>query len=363
MVARNGTGSGRAAHYEISLALEPGITINLSQRGTADRMLSNGEFIITGKACLMLGAREAWAKVQAIVNELGGVIGDDMVNRIDVAADCPGLDVEVLQEAIQAGRFTSTSRRKPMLAGVAGTDDGGEGFAIGNRSRIFVRAYDKLADLKTDKHNELTRRATVDRRFGGHLPAAATRVEWEVHREWLAEQALRPDGDCCEAECFCERCRNEGEAPRVLAFDRVSDVFDRLPLLMRKLTGFDGENLLPYAPFRLTEHRVDKLNNNQKRAGLMPEWGRIIADVVAWSGEAAGELVRIARETIAPKARCRMVSSQIAAQVVQRGVLVESEVDLYREIGRMLAVAGGMDYVREKMRHHAQRFGVAFAGG
>ncbi len=110
----------------------------------------------------------------------------------------------------------------------------------------MLRVYDKLEEMIAKRDAEKLA-AMKARRWGG-LPEDATRVEWELGRGWLKQHGI----------------------------DTVEDYFRKRGSLVRKLC---------HDWFRLTDGPVNREQNHQSRARVLPLWRDVQRALGDWAGK------------------------------------------------------------------------------
>ena len=198
-------------------------------------------------------------KFQAeIISALGGEIIDGWFKRIDVCLDIAHkLLMRILLSSFREGRYITSSRTRipPRLTC----------FEIASKG-IRLRVYDKLAEMQTHKHNNAYRAAML-RRWGGVVPQHATRVEYQLRKEWLYALNLHT-------------------VPRVLA---------RLHEVVAACTA-DG----PRSFFRMTKKYPDAKNGNHSHAKTDPVWEWIISAMREGSSDIMSPPVRVKKRKPRP---------------------------------------------------------------
>jgi hypothetical protein len=110
-VHERGMGSGRASRLEFRLEWR-GVTIGISHRNEATRLLSNFYLKVTGEQCLILGVEKVRETVGTWLSEWGGTLIDEWIRRLDLCLDAPNLNLhDRVFPACQAGQYVSTMRR------------------------------------------------------------------------------------------------------------------------------------------------------------------------------------------------------------------------------------------------------------
>lgn len=323
-----GTGRGRESYCAYWISCGPGgcVWVQVDPRESDGRHLYNGRIRITGRACLLLGMEAALGMARRVVAWLGGEIKDEWVKVIHVCMDLPGVEVDEFVEPFRRRQFTTTAKEWAIRDGV----DGSTGYTVGKSSgRLRLNVYDKLADIATN-HDGVYEQAYVDRRCGGAKPPAATRVEYQVGREWLTEHEL----------------------------DTPEDVLGRLADLVSKLTAAEGDEA--YAFFRLTDQVPDRANKNQQRAGVLQLWACVVDEFRRRIGEPVGRLGRIVREKIKDDRATKTVVSYVTRMAAAWDRLCETGEDVVDVLRDMIArhKLEEEGYIGERWEKHAREAGT-----
>jgi hypothetical protein len=281
-----GMGTGRQARlpYRVEWA---GVTLGFADRPAPRRNLNNVYIKIPGRACLLLGALQARDAGHAMIADLGGKLMDEWIRRIDLCLDVTDLDLrEELFPAFLEERFITTAVNWNPWMGKGGPT----GFSVGRGSRASLNVYDKRFDA-FNRQTEDYQLAMIDRRWGGRIPDAATRVEYEIRKSWLDEYGYR-DADT---------------------------VLRDLGSIVWKLCGADSRTL-----FRMTSEMVDREGKHQSRAESMPLWAWLMSEMVKGFGVSARSLKPIRRGAMCHKRAFGMVKGLLTGVAAQRGVPCDS---------------------------------------
>jgi hypothetical protein len=294
-----GTGMGTGRQARLPYRLEwAGVTLAFADRPAPKRNLYNVYIKIPGHACLLLGARQARDAAHAMLADLGGKLMDEWVRRIDLCLDIRGLDLrdELFPSFMEERFITNAVSWNPWMG-----KGGPTGFSIGRGGRTSLNVYDKLLDSLT-RQPEDYRQAMIDRRWGGQLPAAATRIEYQIRKPWLDEYGYR-DADT---------------------------VLRDLGSIVWKLCGADARTL-----FRMTTEAVDREGKHQSRAETSPLWAWLMAEMVKGIGVPTRELKPIRRSAMCYERAYRAVRGYLAGVAAYRGVPcddVEDAVEVFRTL-------------------------------
>ena len=290
-----GMGTGKQSRLEYRLEYA-GITVAASSRDKADRKLSNFYYKIPGEVCLLMGAAEARKIVQEIAASLGGVLTDEWVRRIDVCCDLADVNLrEELMVAFDQGHFLSTAKQWNAWDGSRGKT----GFTVGSRGRVLLNVYDKLLDTFS-RHDGVYQMAMKERRWGGMIPTAATRVEYQLGGEWL----------------------------RALGLKTTETVLNSLASVVAKVSGRP-----PHAFFCMTDRDPDSANHHQSRAGVLPTWARIIDTMQRLAGTPGPALCPLERGKATLKQSWSMARAYLVSAAAQLGHVIENLDDAKNVLG------------------------------
>lgn len=192
---------------------------------------------------------------------IGFTINHHVVGRADLCVDLAGVQVGEFT-ALAASGHEVTKMAEYKLVGTGTFGQNYQTYYRGNSERALMRIYNKLDETETD---EVKRQLLVERRWGGQLPEAATRVEFQVGRRTLKDQCI----------------------------DTVDQLMRRLCLLWEYLT----RDL-----YRLASVPIDRENRNHGRAGMAPIWERVRRYGHAWIERPDVEPVSIPRSKVEPQA-------------------------------------------------------------
>ena len=158
---------------------------------------------ITGEQCLIhdSGVAGLIKHIKETLRGLGSNVIKLAVSRVDLCLDLAGISVETFKNAHFNQQFSTKSRSHSGHEN-SGDDapdsidretwrylkSNGYTFYYG-RSPMQLRVYDKLAELQ-HKLKPRKWQAMINRRWGGHVPKAATRVEFEIRRERLKNYGI-----------------------------------------------------------------------------------------------------------------------------------------------------------------------------
>lgn len=295
-----GIGSGNQTHLEYRFDWR-GVLFAISQRKEPSRQLSNFYLKISGEPCLIEGAVEARKMVLEVVKVLGGVMLDEWPRRLDVCLDLPGTNLnDDLQPAFERGQFLTSAKKWNPFDG----REGKTGFVVGSRALVRCIVYDKLVDSVMN-HDPVYLQAMIDRRWNGTTPDHATRVEFQIGRDWLAnKQGIRTVDE---------------------ALFRMGDIAAR----------FLSHERIPF--FCLTSTVPDRKNKHQSRAEVLPLWDRIVTTMQTLAGERLQDLRPIRRGEITAKRGYQMIRgylTTIGAQFEMNVESLEDGIEVLKELDR-----------------------------
>lgn len=287
-----GGGRGHDSHLAFSLRMGTGgsLWIDLDPRTNAHRGLYNLRVRITGTACLCLGVEECLRALRVVLRWSGGTLEDEWVRTAHLCLDLPGVDPQGIIAPVAAGKYLTTLK----LRAVHGKDgETWESVALGKAPRLRVIVYDKLAEAHT---KDLTyQRHLIDRRWHGEKPEVATRVEYQIGRDWMQPRSI----------------------------DRLEQFFERLGDIVGQLTADDG-----YATFVVTQRKPDRANKLQGRAGRSPLWQAVAETMRRNAGPDERRLEPVQRVRISDERAIKTAMSYILKVEAARGIYCERPEDV-----------------------------------
>jgi hypothetical protein len=297
LVHEGGMGRGRATHFPFRLEWL-GATIGLADRKETSRKVANFYLKIPGEPCVIHGAQQMRAVVLALLGEFDACLEDEWFRRLDLCLDLPGCDWETTFAYVCEGKqyMGSATRSSPHREG---GDTTGFSVKTGNADLVL---YDKLRETLTKKP-EAYRHAMILNRWGGELPDHATRIEYQLRRQWFAD----------------------------LALTTVESVMGNLPNVVTRIARFEEH---PF--FVLTDCVPDREGHHQSRAGVLLEWRRAIERMRELAGKPFDKLRRIDRGMMDAKRCFQNVIGYLITALVQLGVYVESRRDLEEGFSTLL---------------------------
>lgn len=280
-----------------------GITFGMTKRYDPHDTLPSGFVRMTGEMLIALGdARAMWSKVVEWFAELGATVTTAKLSRVDMCVDLPGVAVAEFIPALRESRYiTRTKKDAEVQTTVYRTCKRETGFTMGMGT--LVRVYDKLAELK-EKGGYLTKGAwMVKNRWGGSVPDKATRIEFQLRREFLTA-------------CKCKSVDGKLVRPGI---DTVDDYFE-----MRAALG----HYLTHQWLRFCGEDFDR--RQPKRASTMPVWERVQCDMAQWTGNAAPRLYSpLKRREVSVEDLMLQCRGCMEAAAARCGLYVEQPDDLF----------------------------------
>lgn len=168
------TGGGKGPYFSFSLGYS-GISLAMQDLEAPAGESPNVRVQLGSLVLMEHGLEACWRVVQELIARLGGVILWDKLTRVDMCVDLL-LDVETFAQLKRdgcyicrgktGGEFTNGTRVETMYFG---------------RDQVVCRIYDKLAECRKDKR----KLAVLQEKRWGCLPEFATRVEFQVRRDFL----------------------------------------------------------------------------------------------------------------------------------------------------------------------------------
>lgn len=279
-------GGERGQHYDFSLKI-PGVSIGLAPRdidpGIKGRELKKASpnFVAkqTGRDCLLFGAVEGFEMASAFLEALGGRPIFKAISRGDLCLDVVNLNPQDLLALLRAQHFITIARSARPHVNLINQKE--SGFSAGQHP-LYLTVYDKVLE-QLGKTDGLYLQALIDRRWGGDIPKTATRIEFQMARNWFRDHGI----------------------------DSPEDFLTHRGTLSEKLT---------HDWFRLTDIPVDRKGKHQSRAAVHPLWAGIQAGFSEIFGPSQGELTPLAREKVQPIALAQQGRGCLAACLLQMGV-------------------------------------------
>lgn len=270
---RMGGETGPMARWRLE---RDGIAVALMNRAAPHETMPSASVRLTGDVLLLQGGADAlWQQVRGWFEAMGATITREIIGRVDVAVDLPGVDVREFYQAFAERRIiTRAKKAKEFGEGLYQVHRTGlnvTGITIGRAP--MLRIYDKLAEC-TDP---TIREALRVQRWGGEIPTTATRVEFQLRGEFLKR------GGWVEIE--------PGKRKRLRAVESFADWQNARALIVEYLTS---------KWVRFVDSIVDR--RHTERATSTPLWSRIGAALRAMWDRASEFVPRLDRDKINPEA-------------------------------------------------------------
>lgn len=310
-------GGARGQHFEFELSVD-GITLGVAKRAATENM-PNAFAQIRGRECLLLGAEQGLARIREVIDGLGGEIAYEKIGRADFCLDAAELPIDALQVAVELGSVIT--RAKGVFPNRDALDGIGTGFHAG-KNPLRLNVYDKLAEL-LPKHDDLYLQAMKDRRWFGKLPKAATRIEFQVSRQWLLNHGVSSVRNLLEKQAA------------IIAY-------------------------LVEEWFRITSEPVDRANQNHSRAETSPLWSSI-SEGFAWVfGRGQADLQPILRDKVAPLRCAKQARGCLRSYLLQCGIDIQSIRDFAVEGMRAILATFQTELEKQEFLANYQRMKTEF---
>ena len=248
------------AQYPYALLIA-GATVLLRDYPRGDAGPPDMVVIIPGQPCLHYGGQRLlhWL-YRIILDRTGCTPTDTELRRVDLALDVPGLSVAPFVEAARNRQYVKGTKR-------VSTDDGdGDAVHVGSaKSGARLTIYDKMAQARRSGQDLVE--AMRQRRWGGVIPEAATRIEFQLRSSYLRKHGIRT----------------------------LPDLLAHRAHLLYELT---------YNWFRFTTRRPHP--NNTSRTPILPEWNQVHWALRRLAGEPPDQAP--------PAVQVRRPEGQLAAQ-------------------------------------------------
>lgn len=292
--------------------------VAFSEKSSDQRQHANLLVKITGEACLLRGAIETRDLVHAMLDEMGGGITDSWLRRIDFCLDVPELSLdEWLLPAFSNEQFLTSAQRWNAWSGKQGCS----GFTVGNPKSVSLNVYDKLRH--TQKQSEAYQQGMQENRWGGRIPSAATRLEYQVRKPWLGQFGLNQSEDIliCQSSIVA----------------RLTETTNR-----------------PF--FAMTTDRVDRKNRHQSRSTRHPEWANLMGTFRQLIGTPGEPLKKIDRGRFNHARACQMLVGFATTAAANAGAYFETSTELGAFVAEIIAEAG---YGEERIKEILHRKSLA----
>ncbi len=262
-----------------------------------------------------VGHKEAWASLCDVLSQLGFVLGETVVGRVDLCTDHAGESMQQIALAEHESRMICRARKKSLHK----NSERLETYTVG-AGAVRLRIYDKVVECRNDP----VKQAIVAENRWGVLPTEAIRVEFQ-----LRNKALK----------------------RFFAVRSVEELFANLGTIAKWCTS-DW--------FRITAATFDRKNRNHIRAATAGFWEMVQSAFLSWTG---AELPRkCGRRRFLPD------FTQLAQQAVGcvASIVGQSEKvigDVQLEFMRVWLEIGHKLTGRAVEKIHEREAGLAAAGG
>jgi hypothetical protein len=161
----------------IVLEMENGYKIIFNGRSGAHKTMPNVYVEITGKICLFHGAYEMLHESRKFIYSIGGEVVREKLSRVDEALDLPGISMSEFEEDFKKGSYITLGKKTSIIKST--------GLTLGVGSvPLQIRIYDKLAKVKSSGE-PIEELFLIHRRWQGSEPKSASRVEFQMNREYL----------------------------------------------------------------------------------------------------------------------------------------------------------------------------------
>lgn len=234
---------GKGPYMEYRFACE-GLTFLVEDCPAPRGNRCNVRFVAPGMACLQRGGLGCLELARDIIRQAGGIIDLEVLSRVDICVDLPGVGMGPFWDAAREKRYVTSCKSFSEIEHYSRT------LRFGRRP-LSLCIYDKLAQVRSKQDQDLLA-LMVDRRWGGVIPRQAVRVEFSLGREKLKDFGIGSPDDY---------------------FRKRGDLVDHL------CTQW----------FRFTSDSIDRRNTT--RAATLPLWTDVHAAFAAWAGEPNGEVL------------------------------------------------------------------------
>lgn len=268
--------------YRVEFA---GIEIGISDRHSSGRKNANYRLQAPGESCLMVGLLGILDFQDSVIRELGGQLVDSWLQRADFCADLPGVSIyDYLLPAFKNTHFLTTTPRWNTHTGHGGDT----GFSFHSKG-LTLNVYDKLKEVQCK--GDIYKQAMLQYRWGGQLPKAATRIEWQTRKPWLGTDSIRSR----------------------------SDLISLLGNIVARLTGANSRQIV-----RFTTASPDRKNCNQGRAKTDPRWAEINQAFQMGFPEGIKPLPQLQRSGITGDQLVKIAVGCLTKAAAQQGIQIHS---------------------------------------
>lgn len=313
-------GRGRATHFPFRLEWL-GATIGLAARVEASRQLANFYLKIPGEPCVIHGADQIRDGLVKLLADHDTRLVDEWFRRYDICLDLPDCDWQTLFAwACEAKQYLGSALKSSPHR--YGEDTTGFSVKTGNVDLVI---YDKRGEV-VSKKSEAYQHAMRQRRWGGRLPDAATRIEYQFRRQYFNE----------------------------LGLNTVCDVEASLPEIVARITRFNDH---PF--FMLTDRVPDRKGRHQNRAGVLPAWRQAIECLRERAGQPKGKLTRLDRSMMNATKAVQNAVGYVLTAMAQLEMHASSRDDLLQGFSELLSRSAIDDEsIGRKWNEKARRAGT-----
>ena len=221
-----------------------GLTIRIQDHQASRDGRCNIQIVAPGTACLDRGGRGSLELARDIIRQAGGEIDREVMGRVDMCLDMPGIGMEPLYCAMLERRYITRAKCLREINHFSTTIRFG-------KHPLSLTVYDKLAQARS-KQNSFVLDLMLARRWNGVMPSSAIRIEFRIGRPKLREVGIDTPEDYfrLRGELVADLCANW---------------------------------------IRFTASKVDRRNTS--RAVTLPLWLDVEAGFALWAGQPKGEVL------------------------------------------------------------------------
>lgn len=276
-----------------------GCEIGIMNREEFAPTTPNVKVVIGSVALMEFGFAACWEMLEEYLTGCGGVIEKAVLSRIDYCCDLYGAEyaIDLFCAKFLQRHWVSRGRKFRHFASAevdeASAEFHGEGlkftgFSLGRGIRMTV--YDKLRETRTQEEK---RAVMIAQRWRGEIPGHATRVEFQIRRDYLKEfkfeEIRETNGEL-----------TEGRKEKFVVERSIDSPEDWIRERGRVLEYLASEW------FRFTETEPDAKNGNQSRADDWSVWTIVRESLVACAGGCWLPIARTVRKQVDKKhLRCQ----------------------------------------------------------
>lgn len=266
-----------------------GMRFGLTARPVHHKTNPTGQVIVSGETMLALGGSMelVYGKVKTWLAEIGLTLVEAKLSRVDMCVDLVGVGVSEFVDAYRDCRVMTLTKKSEDHSDCCLYRSGRRdtGFVLGRGTS--VRIYDKVEECSQD----IAKWAwMVHSRYGGVMPEAATRVEFQLRREFLKDHGV----------------------------NTVEDYIAKRRAIAKFLTG---------RWVRFLDDSFDPRHTD--RAKNLPVWDTVAALFDQWTqgSPAAADLAPIPREAVNPDALVKQARGCIETAAARMGLWIEGQHD------------------------------------